>query len=159
MTPEHFRRLCGHFATGVTIITTLDEQGNPCGMTANSFAAVSLDPPLVSVTVDHGATIYPAMRTSALFTINILEAGQQELSRRFAAGLDDRFDGVDWHRNTSAQVILDHTLAHISCEKWAEVPAGDHTIFIGRVVSGAANADGRPLLHYRGAYRNAPRTW
>ncbi|MES1259009.1 MAG: flavin reductase family protein [Gemmatimonadota bacterium] len=159
MTPEHFRRLCGHFATGVTIVTTLDEHGKPCGMTANSFAAVSLDPPLISVTVDHGAAIYPAMRTSALFTINILDAKQQELSRRFAAGLDDRFDGVSWHRNNAGHVILDDTLAHISCEKWAEVPAGDHTIFIGRVVSGASDADGKPLLHYRGAYQNAPRSW
>ena len=159
MTPEHFRRLCGQFATGVVIITTIDEHGKPCGMTANSFASVSLDPPLISVAIDHAATIFPAMQGSLRFTVNVLTTRQEPLSRRFAAGLDDRFDGVDWLRDNSGQVILEDSLAHICCEKWAEVPAGDHTIFIGQVVAGATNPDGKPLLHVRGAYQHAPRSW
>ena len=158
MTPDIFRHLCGHFATGVTIITTLDAAGDPCGMTANSFASVSLDPPLISVAVDHAAQIYPAMLAGSRFAVNILDVEQQALSRRFAEGLADRFDGVAWHRSAGDDVILDDTLAHICCEKWAEVPAGDHTIFVGRVTDGAANARGMPLLHYRGEYgkRHAP---
>ena len=152
MNSDTFRHLCGHFATGVTIITTLDADGNPRGMTANSFASVSLDPPLISVAVDHTATIYSAMLAVNGFTVNILDAEQETLSRRFAAGLDDRFDGVPWRRGNSDQVIVDGTLAHLCCTKWAEIPAGDHTVFIGRVTSGAANEQGSPLMHYRGEY-------
>ena len=150
--PDNFRRLCGRFATGVAIVTTLDADGRPAGMTANSFASVSLDPPLVSVAIDHAAAIFPAMLAAARFTVNILEAQQEALSRRFAEGLSDRFDGVGWQRSAEAQVVLDGTLAHLRCERWAEVPAGDHTIFIGRVVGGEAADHGRPLLHYRGGY-------
>ena len=154
MNADTFRFLCGHFATGVTVVTTLDADGLPCGMTANSFASVSLDPPLISVAVDHTATIYPAMLAGERFTVNILDAGQEVLSRRFAAGLDDRFDGVPWRRSRDDQVIMAETLAHLCCDKWAEVPAGDHTIFIGRVADGGANEAGRPLVHYRGEYED-----
>ena len=152
MTPDLFRRLAGRFTTGVTIITTLDADGNPCGMTANSFASVSLNPPLVSVAVDHTATIYPAMRAGSRFAVNILDAQQELLSRRFAEGLDDRFDGVAWQR-INDQVIITGTLAHLCCEKWAEIPAGDHTIFVGQVISGDTNEQGKPLVHYRGGYK------
>ncbi len=151
MTPDLFRALCGRFTTGVTIITTLDANDNPCGMTANSFASVSLNPPLISVAVDHAATIYPVMRAGSRFTVNILDAHQESLSRRFAEGLDDRFDGVAWQR-VNDQVIISGTLAFLRCDKWAEIPAGDHTIFVGQVMSGETRADGTPLVHYRGTY-------
>ena len=150
--PDDFRRLCGHFATGVTIVTAFDAAGAPFGMTANSFASVSLEPPLISVAVDHAATIHPAMRHAPRFAVNILDARQEALSRRFADGLADRFDGVAWQRSAEDHVILTATLAHLCCDKWAEVPAGDHTIFIGRVTGGATAEHGRPLLHYRGGY-------
>jgi 3-hydroxy-9,10-secoandrosta-1,3,5(10)-triene-9,17-dione monooxygenase reductase component len=149
---DEFRRLCGHFATGVTIVTTFDAGGAPCGMTANSFASVSLDPPLVSVAIDHAATIYPAMLAASRFAVNVLEARQETLSRRFAEGLNDRFDGVGWERSPDDYVILAATLATLRCEKWAELPAGDHTIFVGRVTGGDVAEHGRPLLHYRGGY-------
>lgn len=150
--PDNFRRLCGRFATGVAVVTTLDANDLPAGMTANSFASVSLDPPLISVAVDEAATILPALRDATRFAVNILEARQEVLSRRFAEGLADRFDGVGWRRTGDGQVILDDTLAYLCCDKWAEVPAGDHTIFIGRVTGGEASEHGRPLLHYRGGY-------
>jgi 3-hydroxy-9,10-secoandrosta-1,3,5(10)-triene-9,17-dione monooxygenase reductase component len=149
---EEFRRLCGHFATGVTIITAFDTAGMPCGMTANSFASVSLEPPLVSVAVDHAATIYPAMLQAPRFAVNILDARQEALSRRFADGLADRFDGVTWTRSADDQLVLAGTLAHLRCEKWVEIPAGDHTIFVGRVTGGDVAEQGTPLLHYRGGY-------
>lgn len=152
MSPDQFRHLCGHFSTGVTIITTCDADRNPCGMTANSFAAVSLDPPLISVAVDHAATIYPAMLVGKFFIVNILAANQEALSRRFADGLANRFDGVASRRDADDQVIIADTLAHLCCEKWAAVPAGDHTIFIGRVTGGTAHDDRKPLVHYRGRY-------
>jgi 3-hydroxy-9,10-secoandrosta-1,3,5(10)-triene-9,17-dione monooxygenase reductase component len=156
--PDDFRRLCGHFATGVTIVTTIDPTGAPCGMTANSFASVSLEPPLISVAVDHTATIYPAMLHVPRFAVNVLDARQELLSRRFAEGLADRFDGVQWERSADDQVILAATLAHLCCNKWAAIPAGDHTIFIGLVTGGATAAHGRPLLHYRGGYADGDGT-
>jgi flavin reductase len=150
--PDDFRRVCGHFATGVTIITTIDAQRRPHGMTANSFASVSLDPPLISVAVDHAAAIFPALEAGAQFTVNILADSQEALSRRFAEGLDERFDGVAWHADGTGHVLLDAALAYLRCDKWGEIPAGDHTVFIGRVISGEVNGDGKPLLHYQGRY-------
>jgi flavin reductase (DIM6/NTAB) family NADH-FMN oxidoreductase RutF len=149
--PDEFRRLCSFFATGVTIVTARHANGDPAGMTASSFASVSLDPPLVSIVVDHAATILPAMLAAKEFTINILSAEQETLSRRFASGLDERFDGVGWERGARDQVLLTGALAHICCAKYAEIPAGDHTIFLGEVLDGSSR-HGRPLLHYRGGY-------
>ena len=150
--PDNFRRLCGRFATGVAIVTTFDPAGRPAGMTASSFASVSLDPPLVSGAVDRAAEILPAMLAASHFTVNILEARQEALSRRFAEGLPDRFDGIGWHREGESWLVMNDTLAYLLVEKWSEVAAGDHTIFIGRVVGGESSAQGRPLLHYRGGY-------
>lgn len=152
MDPFEFRQLCGRFATGVTVITTLDAAGVPSGMTANSFASVSLDPPLVSVAIDATASTYAALLAAPHFAVNVLEAHQEALSRRFASGLPDRFEGVGWQRGADGQVLLDGALAHILCERWSTIPAGDHTILIGRVVGGAAADHGRPLLYYRGGY-------
>jgi flavin reductase (DIM6/NTAB) family NADH-FMN oxidoreductase RutF len=150
--PEAFRLLARHFATGVTIVTALDASGDARGMTANSFASISLEPPLIAVAIDHDATIHPVMLGTPRFTVNILEAGQEALSRRFAEGLDDRFDGVRWTRSAGDHVVLAGALAHIECDKWAEVPAGDHTIFVGLVTGGSAAEEGQPLVHYRGGY-------
>ena len=152
MDPFEFRQLCGRFATGITVISALDPQGLPGGMTANSFASVSLDPPLVSVGIDLSASIHAVLLNAPHFTINILEAHQEALSRRFASGLVDRFEGVGWQRGRADQVLIDGALAHIICERWSTIPAGDHTILIGRVIGGAAADHGRPLLYYRGGY-------
>ncbi len=151
-TPTHFRHLCSRFATGVTVVTTFEGDDVPAGMTASSFASVSLDPPLISVAIGVAATIYDAMRAANRFTVNILNAGQEELARRFAAEAPVRFDGVGWKRTDDGFLVLDGALATIHCEKWSEVPAGDHTIVIGKVVGGAAAEHGRPLLYFRGGY-------
>ena len=83
--PAEFRQLCGHFATGVVVITAQDADGQPAGMTANSFASVSLSPPLMSVNVDHAAEMHAVLSRASRFAINILESGQEAISRRFAA--------------------------------------------------------------------------
>lgn len=147
-----FRQLCGRFATGVTIVTARDERDQPVGMTINSFASVSLDPPLISIAVDHIATMHPALTGSSRFVVNILEAHQESLSRRFASGVSDRFDGVGWRPSAAGDVLLDGALAQLHCEKLTAFPAGDHTIFVARVVGGTAGEHGRPLLYYRGGY-------
>lgn len=151
-----FRQLMGRFATGVVVITAVDPQGNPAGMTANSLASVSLKPPLLSVSVDHVADMHRTLGTVERFVINILAADQEELSRRFAAEPWNRFDGIGFQRTPAGLVILDGVLAHIECEKFAAHAAGDHTIYLGRVVGGAS-WDREPLLYYRGGYANLAR--
>ncbi len=150
--PYLFRQLCGRFATGVTVVTALDAGGMPVGMTVNSFASVSLEPSLISIAIVRSATMHPALLGATRFVVNILEAHQESLSRRFANGLPDRFEGVGFHRNVDNDILLDGALAHIVCEKFSEMAAGDHTIFVAQVIGGTAGETGRPLLYYRGGY-------
>ena len=146
-----FRQLLGRFATGVTIVTTRAADDTPIGMTASSLASISLIPPLVSVAIDHEATIHAAVVGAPEFAVNILEAKQEALSRRFAGNAAVRFDGVGYRVGERGLVLLDGALAHIECARHAVVEAGDHTIVIGRVIGGSTS-DGRPLLYYRGGY-------
>lgn len=141
----------GRFATGVTVLTVNDPRGRPLGMTASSLASVSLVPPLVSVCVSHEAELHDAMLAAPVFVVNILESGQETLSRRFADPHEDRFDGVGYHRSPEGLVLLDGALAHLECDHHANFPGGDHTIIIGRVIGGTTG-EGRPLLYYRGGY-------
>lgn len=149
--PAGFRHLCGHFATGVVILTGLDPNGLPAGMTANSFTSVSLVPPLVTINVDHAAEMHAVMLRAARWAINVLESAQEPLSRRFAGNTAARFDGVGYTIDENGNVQLDGVLATIHCEAETRFDAGDHTIFVGRVTGGTANP-GRPLLYYRGGY-------
>jgi flavin reductase (DIM6/NTAB) family NADH-FMN oxidoreductase RutF len=154
--PAQFRQLCGHFATGVVIITAAAPDGSPVGMTANSFASVSLDPPLISVNVDHTAEMHGVLLTAKGFVLNILESCQETLSRRFAGNVPQRFDGVGYHLDDRGFLLLDGSLASIACEPHTSFEAGDHTIFVGRVIGGTVST-GRPLLYYRGGYMLAGR--
>ncbi len=149
--PAEFRQLLGRFATGVTIITLTLPDGQPAGMTANSLTSVSLDPPLLLVCIDHAAELYDALLAAPGFVINILEASQETLSRRFATKHLDRFDGIGYDTSPEGQPILDGVLASIECSPHATFPAGDHTIVVGRVLRGSA-ADGTPLVYFRGGY-------
>lgn len=150
-----FRQLCGRFATGVVIVTTIGEDGRPTGMTANSFTSVSLDPPLVSVNVDHRADMHRHLAGATRFAVNILESRQEALSRRFAGEHADRFDGIGYRIGEGGLPLLDGALATIECELHTRFEAGDHTIVVGRVVAGATGK-GRPLLYYRGGYYDLP---
>lgn len=149
--PADFRRLLGRFATGVAVVTTRGPNGDAVGMTASSLASVSLRPPLVSVCIDHAATIHPAILAAPAFVINVLEESQEATSRRFAGEQADRFDGVGYRIGEQGLVLLEGAHAWIECERHQLVEAGDHTVVIGRVVGGETG-DGRPLLYYRGGY-------
>lgn len=150
--PALFRQLLSRFATGVSVITTRNELGEPVGMTASSLASVSLNPPLVSVCVDVTAETHRALLTSGTFVINILAAQQEAISSHFAlTPTEARFTGVAWEASPEGHVLLRNTLAHITCERYADFPLGDHTLFVGRVIGGAT-ASGEPLLYYRGQY-------
>lgn len=146
-----FRELCGRFATGVVVITTTTADDQPIGMTANSFTSVSLDPPLVSVNVDHSAAFHPAIERAAGFAINVLASDQEALSRRFAGVEPDRFGGIGYRRTDGGLIVLTGVVASIECQKFQQFQAGDHSIVIGRVVGGEVH-DGRPLLYFRGGY-------
>ncbi len=149
---QQFRRICGKFASGITIATVRETAG-PChGMTANSFTSVSLVPPLVLVCVDHRARILEIFRASEYFGINILGAGQRPLSDRFAGSGYDRFEGVDWFPGQTGVPLLPGVLATIECARSNIVTAGDHDILIGEVLH-ANCQDGDPLVFYCSQYR------
>ncbi len=151
-----FRQLLGRFATGVTVITAQDGDGNPAGMTANSLASVSLNPPLVSLCIDHSAEMHGTLSGTDRFTVNILAADQEAVSRRFADQGTRRFEGVGFSRSDRGGIILDGVLAYIECAREAVHLAGDHSIYIGRVVGGGTS-EGEPLLYYRGGYAGMAR--
>ncbi len=149
--PAQFRQLLGRFATGVTVLTTRDPQGRPHGMTASSVASVSLDPPLLLVSVDRARDIHAAMQAAQRFVLNVLASDQEAISRRFASDMPNRFDGVGYRQNRQGIAVLDGVAASIECEKHGETPAGDHTVFFG-LVTGGTVTDRPPLVYYRGSY-------
>lgn len=151
-----FRQLLGRFATGVTVLTSRAASGEPVGMTASSIASVSLDPPLVLVSVDKSNEMHAAMEAGTHFVLNILSAEQEALARRFAELEAHRFRGVSYRENERGVAVLEGVVAHIECQKHAAVPGGDHTVFFGLVVGGHAT-DRRPLLYYRGGYAGLSR--
>ena len=149
--PEEFRRALGHFATGVTVVTTCDADKRPAGLTASAFTSVSLNPPLILVCVDHQAQSYPSLRDSGRFAVNILTAGQEAISRRFASTQTDKFNGVAYHVSDLGLPLLDEALARIECRTVSSHVEGDHTIFVGRVERIDVGA-GEPLLYFQGRY-------
>ena len=148
-----YRRLLGSFATGVTVVTTHDDRGRPAGMTASAVAAVSLEPPLLLVCIDHEATMHELLRAMRPFALNVLAADQEQLSRQFAAEFEDRFSSVGYDPGPSGLPLLHGVVAHIICERREMVTAGDHTVFFGHVVGGQT-FERPPLLHFRGGYRS-----
>src|SRR5262249_36775809 len=132
---SELRRVMGHFATGVTIVTTHDGAGPCYGLTANAVCSVSLEPPLVLGCVDKGAESHPAFGRSQAFVVNILSDRQEELSRRFAVSGGDKFVDLPCRTGGTGAPILEDALAHVECRVVAVHEAGDHTIYIGEVES------------------------
>ena len=151
ISPDDFRQVLAHFATGVTIVTTCDGEQRPTGLTASAFCSVSLDPPLILICVDHKSQSFPHLRESGRFAINILHQGHEQLSRRFASTRLDKFDGVPFTLGTLGVPLIDEALAHLECRTVSAHVEGDHTIFVGRV-EGIGVGGGDPLLYYRGRY-------
>jgi len=149
---EEFRRVLGGFPAGVTVVTTIDDDGKPYGLTATAFTSVSLDPPLVLVCVDKKAESHAHFHTSQIFAVNFLALGQEDLSRRFAVSGGDKFSEVTFRRGHTGAPVLPGALGHVECRIADIFEAGDHTIFIGQVES-ADTQDGEPLLYFRGTYR------
>lgn len=149
---SEFRRILGHFTTGVTVVTTLDSTGAPKGLTLNAFASLSLDPPLVLVCIDRSADTHDIVARTGVFVVNVLAGDQERVARRFAGDeAQRRFDGIGWRRETTGAPVLDDVLAWIECRVRDAVDGGDHTIFVGDVVAADAR-EGAPLAFYRGGY-------
>jgi flavin reductase (DIM6/NTAB) family NADH-FMN oxidoreductase RutF len=149
--PDHFRRVLGHFATGITVLTTCDADQRPTGLTASAFCSVSLEPPLILVCVDHKSQSYPALCERGQFAVNVLRADQEAISRRFASTSLTKFDGVPYRLGALGVPLLDEALAQLECVVVSAHVEGDHTIFVGRVEQTRVT-DGQPLLYYRGQY-------
>jgi 3-hydroxy-9,10-secoandrosta-1,3,5(10)-triene-9,17-dione monooxygenase reductase component len=146
-----FRTVLGHFATGVVVVTAVDD-GEPVGMACNSFTSVSLDPPLVLFCAAKASTTWPRIQHAGAWAASILGDDDEELSRAFATRGADRFAGVAHHAASTGAPVLDRAIAFVDCVTEAEHDAGDHVIVVGRVVALGYATERGPLLFYRGGY-------
>jgi flavin reductase (DIM6/NTAB) family NADH-FMN oxidoreductase RutF len=148
-----FRDALGCFATGVTIITAMDADSNPIGLTANSFTSVSLDPPLLLVCVANNASSAPILQAAERFAVNVLQIGQQPTSNRFAGKGEDRFANTPWEVGEFGTPVLTGSLSSFECARDAVHEGGDHFILVGRVLKAMFEPRRDPLLYFRGKYR------
>tara|TARA_R110002110_G_scaffold303525_1_gene517596 strand:- start:13977 stop:14957 length:981 start_codon:yes stop_codon:yes gene_type:complete len=146
-----FRSALGQFATGVTIITAVGQDGKPVGVTANSFNSASLDPPLVLWSLSKNSGTLEAFRKSAYFAVHILSADQIDLSNRFAAPRDDKFEGIETATGLGNIPLLDGCAARFECKTSYQYEGGDHIIFVGEVQR-FDDADRQTLLYHKGQY-------
>jgi flavin reductase (DIM6/NTAB) family NADH-FMN oxidoreductase RutF len=146
-----FRKTCSQFATGIAITTVTGLEGQPLGVTVNSFTSVSCAPPLVLVCLDYRSSILPHFRNSAYYGVNVLRENQRDISVRFSQPELDRFIGIGWRTGATGVPVLDEMLATMECRVAQTVEAGDHAIFIGEVVR-ADYAEGRPLVYFGSDY-------
>jgi flavin reductase (DIM6/NTAB) family NADH-FMN oxidoreductase RutF len=151
-TPRALRDALGRFATGVTIITCLDHDGQRVGLTANSFSSLSLEPPLVLWSLRRASPNFEAFEGATHFAINVLAESQVELSRRFAAAVDDRFAEGSWSAGLGEVPVLAGCSAAFECRVQARLDGGDHRLYVGEVLREAEQALA-PLLFHSGHYR------
>jgi flavin reductase (DIM6/NTAB) family NADH-FMN oxidoreductase RutF len=154
--PREFRSALGAFATGVTVVTCMSQDGTPVGLTANSFNSVSLDPPLILFSLDRKSYSFAHFRAASHFAVNILADTQQEISRHFARPSEDKWRDVSFDVSGVGCPAFKDALAVFECSTHTIHDGGDHIIIVGKVV-GFSHKAGDPLLYYRGKYaRIAP---
>lgn len=154
-TPHTLRQALGHFATGVTIITTRDAAGQPVGVTVNSFNSVSLDPPLVLWSLARKAYSYDAFNREGHFAVHVLAADQQALSNRFAQAGTDKFANLAVKAGVADLPLLTGCAAVFQCQTVARYDGGDHLILVGKVHHYQC-AERAPLMFHRGRYLATP---
>lgn len=150
---RELRNALGRFATGVCVITVVDEQGAPLGLTANSFASVSLDPPLVLWSLQNGSEVYDSYARPRHFAINVLAEDQVDLSNQYARKGQHLLDPEHFRYGRHGTPLLRDALVSFECELHATHEGGDHLIIVGRVRDMLTRPTGQPLLFYCGAYR------
>ncbi len=151
LSPDELRRALGRFVTGVTLVTCRDEHGAPVGLTANSFNALSLDPPLVLWSLREASVSVAAFTSASHFAINVLAADQVDLSRRFARPSSAKFDAGEWADGQGGAPVLAGCVAVFECRRRSHHATGDHVLFIGEVerIGGSAAT---PLVYHAGHY-------
>jgi 3-hydroxy-9,10-secoandrosta-1,3,5(10)-triene-9,17-dione monooxygenase reductase component len=149
--PVQFRTVLGSFPSGVTVVTAHDGSA-PVGLTCQSFFSVSLEPPLIALSVAVTSTSWPRIRDIGTFAVNILAADQQELARQMARSGTDKWAGVSWTPGRSGAPIIAGTAAVIECDLEAEHPAGDHLLVLGRVRALSHELAHQPLVFFRSGF-------
>ena len=152
---QALRRALGLFATGVTIVTARDADGQALGMTANSFSSVSLDPPIVLWSIRKASNAHAAFAEAEHFAINVLGAAQSAVANRYASRDQERFRDEAWRDGVGAVPVLDDALASFECRRIACVDMGDHSVIFGAVEAARTATDSAPLVFYRGRYARA----
>ncbi|MBD8605546.1 flavin reductase [Aeromicrobium sp. CFBP 8757] len=147
---KEFRRVVGHLASGVTVVTAAADDVM-FGMTASSVTSLSADPPMMLACLNNAVPTAGAVSRSGRFSVNVLGAGQAELAHKFAVPSENKFAGVQVHSGTAGAPLISAALAHIECEVVERVVGGTHTAFFGRVLSASAS-DGEPLTYFRGGF-------
>jgi 4-nitrophenol 2-monooxygenase / 4-nitrocatechol 4-monooxygenase, reductase component len=150
LTADEFRNVIGHFATGVTVITAVDEE-RPYGTTASAVTSLSLEPPMMLVCLDRESQTGRAITVAGRFAVNILGEDQADLALRFATKAPDKFDGVATTTGVFGEPLLADALATLECRVVEQTQGGTHVVFFGEVEAGSAR-DGAPLAYYRGQF-------
>jgi len=145
-----FREVLGHFATGITIVTASEDEG-PVGFSCQSFAALSLDPPMVILAPAKSSTSWPRIARAGAFCVNILSDAQEDICRAFAVSGGDKFVGVDWTPGVTGAPRITGSLAIVECTLGTIHDGGDHELVTGHVVA-LETGEGSPLLFYRSAF-------
>ena len=151
--PRTLRDALGCFATGVTVVTCFDGDGEPVGLTANSFTSLSLDPPLLLVCVAKAAASAVPLSSATNFAVNVLQTGQQPASITFSTRVEDRFGCTEWSVGEHGAPVLMQSLSVFECRRLAIHDGGDHFILVGEVVKASFESGLDPLLYFRGRYR------
>ncbi len=156
--PDKFREVMSNFASGVTVVTTRDREKRPYGLTVSAFTSVSLDPLLVLVCLDNRLSGLAAFKDSGNFGVSILSESQEEISRMFARKDSERPEST-YFDGPAGIPLMRGALATIECETAAMYPGGDHTIFMGKVISSdviEGRNGAKPLMYFRGKYHRLP---
>ena len=153
---DEFRSALSRFATGVTVVTTLDDEGEPHSMTANAFSSICLDPPTIMVCIAHGTHTFGYLEKTGRFGVNSLKSEQQELGAYFAKRPEDRTGDVEYQysRSEDGVPILDDSMVFFGCEVLGTHVYGDHTIYVGEVNEMRQNEPGAPLMFYDSRWYN-----
>ncbi|MCU1288287.1 MAG: flavin reductase domain protein FMN-binding [Acidobacteria bacterium] len=149
---EEFRRALSRFASGVTVVTTKDNDGKLFGITVSAFCSVSLEPPLVLICIEKSAGSHHAFEQSRAFVVNILGENQQTISNHFASHSDDKFSGISYRSGIENLPVLEDALTNLECRLRYSHEGGDHTIYVGEIEKATIN-DGNPLLYFQGNYQ------
>ena len=152
VTQENFRKTLGQFITGVSVITTIDAASQPVGITINSLASVSLEPPLILFCLKKISYLLPIFEKAPAFAVNILTLDQSNISNMFALNSKDKWQKTEFEYNQKGLPIIKDTQATIICEPHQSINGGDHIIFIGKVIDLAFNSNKSPLAYFQGQY-------